>query len=134
MVASACGFEEPKIVGSIVGNEDRVTGELAERRHGPGHRWCIAQHARRYARHRLNVGGDVSVGVDQGGELSQGLAPADFDRSDLCDAGFGRWATGRLEIDDDEGRGRQRLLRGQLVQGQLAGSRRSLGDRHLDAR
>ncbi len=134
IVACACGFEEPEIVGSVVGNEDRVTGELAEGRHSTGHRWCIAQHAGRYARHRLNVGGDVSVGVDQGGELSQGLAAADFDGSDLCDAGFGRWAAGCLEIDDDERHRRQRLLSGQLIQRQLAGSHHSLGDRHLYAR
>ncbi len=102
VVTGTRGLEEAEIVGSVMRDQDCVSCEFAERRHGAGYRGRVANHGVRDSGERLDVGGNHAAGFDQGGEFPEHLAAADLYRSDFGDTGLGRRTAGGLEVDDDE--------------------------------
>ena len=102
-------LEEPDVKGRVVGDQNTTSRELEEAGEHLGDAWGADDHLVGYAGQHRDERGDVLVGVDQGLELTQDLAAAHLDGTELGDPGAasGR-ATGRLEVDNAERQIRQR--------------------------
>ena len=91
-----------------MGYQDRPVREFQEHRQHRGDGRGIANHRGGDAGELDDLRWDTALGIDQGGELAEDFATADFDRSDLGDAVKGtvgarlRPSPGGLEVDDDE--------------------------------
>jgi len=99
---SGCRLEEGDVEAGVVGDEDRVAGELEEgRQHGLDAR-CLRDHGVGDAGEHLDEGRDGLARLDQRLELPEHLAAAHPDRTELGDRGRRRTSPRRLEVHDDE--------------------------------